>query len=338
MKLRFILLLGLSLLTVSVLFAQDNALNPDAEPRYLTHTVGPRILPDPFLFTIIGGGGVDASSMGEECAGYVTSNPTVALNWTNGDGEATDLLRIFTYSDYNASIIVQLPDGTYQCSDDAHEHLLDAQVDILSPAEGRYVIWVGTSAVDQIFAGFLVLTEQEAVSPASLELARLVSRGLRPEVDDTVGMQEATMMGTDGPTPEAFSDAEELVFTRDISGGGEIGAHAIDFEDAICNGYYQEQPSYTFTLPEEIAPEVLRIFFTTSEDTAMIVRLPDGTFACNDDYQGEANLNPLIDIFSPPAGEYHIYVGGLAPGVVVSGQLSVTTSTDVQPEVLSSGQ
>ena len=82
---------------------------------------------DPSVSEIVGGGGVDASYLGGGCVGYASLAPDVRLMW---DG-VSDELRIFFKSDAgeDTSLLVNLPDGTWVCNDDAGS--LDPLIEVM---------------------------------------------------------------------------------------------------------------------------------------------------------------------------------------------------------------
>lgn len=87
---------------------------------------------DPFLVSVQGGGPVEASTLSEECTGYVPANPTATVDFK---GEA-DLLRAFFYSDGDPTLVVRTPDGAYLCGDNTNSLILDPTVKISEPVTG----------------------------------------------------------------------------------------------------------------------------------------------------------------------------------------------------------
>ena len=79
----------------------------------------------------------------------------------------------------------------------------------------------------------------------------------------------------------------------------------------------------------------LTIFFRANAggDTTLLVRLPDGRWICNDDSPSWANdahrldsLDPLLDLDTPPEGQYDIWVGSYERGKFISGTLGIVES------------
>ena len=65
-----------------------------------------------------------------------------------------------------------------------------------------------------------------------------------------------------------------------------------------------------------------------------MVRAPDGTFSCGDDFDGSGNVNPYTTL-ELQQGDYKVWVGSFAPNVGTTGQLTITSDMDATPEVLS---
>jgi len=45
---------------------------------------------------------------------------------------------VFFHSDQDPTLVIQMPDGSYLCNDDAHEGLLDSTITIEKPPAGKY--------------------------------------------------------------------------------------------------------------------------------------------------------------------------------------------------------
>ena len=72
-----------------------------------------------------------------------------------------------------------------------------------------------------------------------------------------------------------------------------------------CDGYFTRRPSYSLEVKDRI--EMVRAFVTSSSDTALIMRRPDGEIFCVDD-TGIGGRNPIIGRELLP-GTYQIWVG-----------------------------
>ena len=126
-----------------------------ADPHFGSVALQAGFTPDPNVSEIVSGGAVDASYLGGDCVGYAAQAPDVRLTW----GGASDELRIFFTADAgeDTSLLVNLPDGTWVCKDDADS--LDPLIILENPPEGQYDIWVGSYQRGQFISGKLSITE-----------------------------------------------------------------------------------------------------------------------------------------------------------------------------------
>lgn len=107
-----------------------------------------------------------------------------------------------------------------------------------------------------------------------------------------------------------------------VTVGGPVHASDLDLGED-CIGYTAEAPDVRLTWNG--TSEELHISFAAddSDDTTLVIGLPDGSWSCNDDY-GPFSLDPLVSIKTPGSGPYNIWVGSYLPGREVSGELSIT--------------
>ncbi|MCB0146205.1 MAG: hypothetical protein KDE01_00930, partial [Caldilineaceae bacterium] len=118
-----------------------------------------------------------------------------------------------------------------------------------------------------------------------------------------------------------------------LTAGGALGAFDVDLGNEACTGFVTPAPTFTFDWEGEA--EKLVLFFEAAGDTTLIVRNPNGTYQCNDDLDGAANLNPYLDL-TPIPGSYQVWLGAYAPDVTVDGTLTITGDTTVRPAPLTS--
>ena len=92
----------------------------------------------------------------------------------------------------------------------------------------------------------------------------------------------------------------------DALSGGDIAVKSLSLGDN-CLGYAASDPDFLI----ELTADFSRItFLAASEaDTTLIVHLPNGSWACNDDTNG---LNPALVFHSAPAGGYRVWIGSYA--------------------------
>lgn len=132
-----------------------DTLNPDGDPYFGGRDLAAGFLPDPFITTMFGGGGIDLTTagVGAGCAGFVNTVPDYVIGWTG----QSNRLRIFYLSTGDSTLLVQTPSGQFVCNDDFDG--LNPLVDISGPAEGEYRIWIGSYDADAEVEGYLMLSE-----------------------------------------------------------------------------------------------------------------------------------------------------------------------------------
>ncbi|HMN26801.1 MAG TPA: hypothetical protein PKE45_01510 [Caldilineaceae bacterium] len=336
-----LLILFLALVQTSTALAQENTgASSQAPVAYVTLNLAAGFPLDPFFVSVNGGGEVDASTLAKGCTGYINSEPTVTLNWT---GEA-DFIKAFFVSDHDPVLVVQTPDGQYLCNDNANALLLDPVVRIDKPATGRYSVWVGSADPHQLLPGVLVLTTRPRVNLGTFVLGNLIHRAPIPEeLPKAEGVQQgaAALLKTLENLKQAGVTIAELkagfkTIKQKVSNEGAIPAFELPSKEQLCNGLLNSTPDYVFDWSGRA--EQLRVFFEGERDTTLLVRTPDGSFLCNDDAPGLATLNPLVDVPNAAPGQYSVFVGRVNPAEPVSGELTVTESSELTPAVLENNQ
>lgn len=286
---------------------------------------------DPTFLSVNGGGQVDASILGDGCSGYINISPVVTLNWT---GEA-EQVRAFFVSDSDSTLVVATPDGKILCSDDAAEQLLDPLLSLENPAPGAYRIWVGSYAKSQLLPGVLVLSARADVGPGSFALASFIKRPplaeetlqpVRKAITETI-LSQAAVARLKAPALAAGKPPKR----QKLTAKGETPAFEVDLGRAICNGYVAMAPDFTFEWSGE--SETLRIWFEGAGDATLLVLTPDQTPLCSDDAQPGSNINPLVEISQPGAGQYSVFVGRVHLDQPVAGELVITDDAGSQPAV-----
>lgn len=114
-------------------------LNWGASPTYGTIDLGSGFSPDPYSRSVSAGGSDRAPDLGAGCRGHVNASaPDLDLNYTSGSFP----LHIYARSDTDVTLIVNQPDGSWICGDDANGS--NPHVRIAEPMSGNYNIWIGT--------------------------------------------------------------------------------------------------------------------------------------------------------------------------------------------------
>lgn len=345
---RLSVVVSLALLTAAAALAPDGSPVAAAQPRQAssppvqqsgdpagdttraTVDLSAGFIMDPYLLPVIGAGDTAADQLLEGCNGFVRSEPNVVVNWS---GE-TEQLNFFVYSDSDPALVVELPDGTFLCNDDAGLRTVDPLVTIEDPAEGAYRIHVGSAASDQPALGFLGITAAalDGSRLADLDLSPMLTRRQRPRPQPLPRIDRSTLL-TSRPAIFGAADLEagfEPV-NRFAAGGGNVAAFQVVDGELACAGFISPVPSYRFNWSGD--PEAIRLFFEGHKDSALVVLAPDGQVYCNIDAASD-NLNPALDIAEPAAGQYDVFIAGNEPSSVVLGRLTITGDTTAAPAVL----
>lgn len=98
--------------------------------------------------------------------------------------------------------------------------------------------------------------------------------------------------------------------TVQVRAGGALAASRLG--GSGCWGYVTEEPTYVLNYQD--AGDVFDLYLSAASDvdTVMMVRLPSGSFLCDDDTAG--NLGPGVFVENPANGAYAIWVGTYASG------------------------
>lgn len=125
-----------------------------AAPLYEHHTLTAPFRPDPFAITVQAGGNENIGDAnvfdltGGTCNGFVNAaQPDIAITYYS---RGTPLLMSVN-SEADTTLIVNMPDGTWRCNDDANNSTLNPRVFLPEGQSGRYSIWVGTYQYDSSF-------------------------------------------------------------------------------------------------------------------------------------------------------------------------------------------
>jgi len=330
-------LLAAMLLTATTAFAQTSGGEGGTVPQtgeapaaFITMNLEAGFVLDPFLVSVNGGGDVDASTLGDGCAGYISENPILTVDWS---GEA-DFVDVFFYSEHDPVLVIQTPDGGYLCNDDASDVLLDPQIKLDNPGPGRYNFWVGSYDQGQLIPGVLVLTARPDVTAGSFDLGDLVHRGaVSAEASQNAQQAKldelaAAQANTEIVTPEGGTDT----LSADVVADGEIPAFDIRLNDQICNGYISQEPAFGFH--EDGNADLLRVFVEADADATLFLARGTEDVWCNDDAEPGVNLNPMVEIENPEAGDYFVYVGRLSLDEPITATVTATENADLMPAVL----
>ncbi len=111
---------------------------PALRPTYGALTLRTGFKPDPVTVAVHAGGPLDATMLGEGCAGVIADAPSVRLAFTAG----AHPLSISVRGQADTTLAIRGPDGRFTCNDDSDG--LNPRVTYQRPRSGRYDVWVGT--------------------------------------------------------------------------------------------------------------------------------------------------------------------------------------------------
>ncbi len=332
-------LFGVLLWTVALAQTGDATPAPtpvpvETEPSaYLTLDMKAGFALDPFLVSLNGGGEVDASTFNTSCVGFVNDKPVLTARWTG----TVDQLRVFFYSDSDSTLVVQQPDGSYVCADDAADNVLDPELTVANPVTGTYKVWIGSFDANQLIPGLLVITARPELTLAEFNPSKLVKRApIEPEVavQDTSTEALAAKAAVTNTEPIA-TDAvitEATTVSATLVASGTVPSFEVTGNEAVCGGLIGDIPDYVIDVPEGLP--ALRIMFEAEQDTSLVVvHAEAGTF-CADDSADGTNANPVVDIETPAAGYYGVYAGRFKEDEPITGTLTVSTDPTLTPAVL----
>ena len=133
-----------------------NELDYMMDPSFGSLALRAGFTPDPNVSQIVGGGMIDASYLEGDCVGHAAQAPDVRLEWS---GVSNELHIFFAADDGDATLVINLPDGSWVCNDDADGFTLNPMVTLRNPSDGQYDIWVGSYERGQFISGTLSVTE-----------------------------------------------------------------------------------------------------------------------------------------------------------------------------------
>lgn len=300
-----------SLLTGTAL-AQDASMSP----TYATLNLNAGFSPDPARVQVQSGGVNDASRVGNGCSGYVASGPDIRINYTAGSLPLT----ISAVSGADTTLVVNLPNGNWVCNDDGNGTGLNPQLRFERPLSGQYDVWVGTLA-------------DNSNHPATVLVSELAGGGLnastggQPQVqglmgNNTGGGANASEIDVSGQ-PHAGTFNLRAGFQPDptnvsVTPGGDINASTLG---GNCVGNISRAPDVRVNYTAGSLPLVLSV--NSTGDTSLVVNLPNGQYACDDD-GGNTGLNPALTFNQPQSGQYDIWVGNLGDTYGVPATLSIS--------------
>lgn len=347
----FSLSVALLLVAISLPGRAQAALDP-AAPAQVSASIGLGFQPDPLRVPalVIGGGAVDANllGIGAACSGFVSSAPDIRVTLET----PLAFVRMIFIADTvtsDTTLVVRAPDGAFYCNNNAFG-LLNPLVDVLEALPGDYAVWVGGFTLSEPVYGSLYLTSNENVRPGSTGIQAPVQTFV-PTLDPTRAGMPPVLAGTtmNELSPPVHGQVSlQAGFLPDpvwalAIGGGYIAVSGLDNQPpgaSQCAGFVESQPDYRVTWS---GPGTrLRFHFVpvaspgaSVGNPALVVRAPDGTYACNRDFAPGGYTQPSVEV-TPQGGAYDVWVASEdAPGVPILGVLYVTELVTTPETVIS---
>ncbi|MGV3577873.1 peptidase S1 [Brevundimonas sp.] len=112
--------------------------DPSARANYGEEYLGAGFDDDPRTVSIVSGGELNASSLGDDCVGMISRAPDFQLTYDAGDLPLT--FGVSSYTD--ATLVINGPDGDWYCDDDSGGGT-DPEITFYRPRSGVYDVWVG---------------------------------------------------------------------------------------------------------------------------------------------------------------------------------------------------
>ncbi len=148
------------LLIIENLDVDDQTIDWNLTPHFGVKSLSAGFLPDPYSVLISAGGTINIreSNLGRDCIGYVAEAPDFRLQWS---GNSSRLIFSFVANipSDDTTLIINSPNGSWHCNDDAHSNTLNPQVIFHNPSQGQYDIWVGTYHNVDLIRGKLLISE-----------------------------------------------------------------------------------------------------------------------------------------------------------------------------------
>ena len=115
---------------------------------------------EPLRQDIISGGPVSVAplALGPDCIGFASEAPDLRLHWS-GDSDRLEIRFDAAEAGADTVLLINQPDGSWVCNDDAEPGQLNPRLIIEAPRTGQYDIWVASFSRHQFESGTLIISE-----------------------------------------------------------------------------------------------------------------------------------------------------------------------------------
>ncbi|KAA5805032.1 hypothetical protein F1654_03280 [Alkalicaulis satelles] len=279
-------------------------------------------MPDPLGLTVSAGGSMSASDlvsrtrgvggarMGDagdgHCRGSVSQAPTVRMDYTT---HGRMPLIITHRADFDTTLVVRGPDGTWYCDDDSGEGL-DAQLVLESPRTGTYEIWAGVFGRSNRGRESTLSLSELRGQIAGSNRPSPPSRGNGEPASGPDQAETQIVQLTEGFTPDPHVIEAEAGGSRTARRltGSDVLARTGQEAQRCLTGHVTDTP--TVRLEYETSgffPLFLTLSPVGNLNTALLVRAPDGALFCAQGTSDEPGAQLVFD--DPQSGAYEIWFG-----------------------------
>jgi hypothetical protein len=280
-------------------FVSAHAQDWEATPAYGSRSLDAGFREDPTSIPVRAGGAISANQVDTNCYGFITHQPSFNLNYDAGSYE----LFLSAASDVDAVLVVNAPDGSWHCNDDAPGDFgLNPGISFSDPMDGLYNIWVGS------------LSSGSGFEPAMLHISELgfssenvYSRSPNALLTPHSGQLNLTAGFSDDPRDIAVQAGGDIDVSR--ATGGQ------------CYGSVSEAPDVWLDYSSSEAFD-LYVSMVADVDTTLAILGPLGEWHCDDDSAGD--LNPGVHISDPQSGRYAVWAARFSEGPLADASLYVS--------------
>ncbi|WP_417489844.1 hypothetical protein [Maricaulis sp.] len=283
---------------VILLGGAAQAQDVNAAPAYGSVTLSAGFAQDPTSVGVQAGGAIYGGNIDYSCSGYISHQPSFNLQYSAGNFP----LYISGASDADTTLIVNAPDGSWHCNDDAPGQGLNPGVEFSTPQSGVYNVWVGTLSAGNGYEPTMVHISEIGFSSENA-YSRAPNAALQPH-SGTLSLRAG------------FGDDPRRVPVR--AGGDLDGSRGTG---GSCWGEISEAPDVWLNYSASSQHD-LYLSMESDHDTTLIVQGPDGNWLCDDDSADD--LNPGIHLTDPAAGRYAIWAGRYSGGTLADATLFVS--------------
>jgi hypothetical protein len=280
-------------------FVTAQAQDWEATPAYGSRSLEAGFREDPTSIPVRAGGAISANQVDANCYGYITHQPSFNLNYEAGSFE----LFLSAASDTDAVLVVNAPDGSWHCNDDAPGNYgLNPGVSFSDPLDGLYNIWVGSLSSGSGFEPAML-----HISELSFSNENVYSRAPNALLTPHAGQLNLTAGFADDPRDIAVQAGGDIDVSR-VTGGQ-------------CYGTVSEAPDVWLDYSASDAFD-LYVSMVADVDTTLAILAPSGDWHCDDDTAGD--LNPGVHISDPETGRYAVWAARYSDGPLSDATLFVS--------------